>query len=130
MATDVTEITAFAAELMKVPAKIAKVVAPVLTAAGAEIASQARELISHQLEHPTRLPWYTKAITSQVVKLPAGLTVMEAGPEQSISGLGVGIELGSRNTHPLPHLFPAFAAVWPTTLAELDAVVFVALAYP
>ena len=39
--------------------------------------------------------------------ITAGGLGAEIGPDQAVSGLGVGVELGSRNHAPMPFLFPA-----------------------
>jgi hypothetical protein len=66
-----------------------------------------------------RLP---KSISYDLAETGDGWMV-EVGPDQAISGLGEGVELGSRNHAPMPFLFPAFAVESENVEAAADALI-------
>jgi hypothetical protein len=75
---------------------------------GKWITYQARDLLRGQASGPY-LPHYPRAITSETER-SAGMVTMIVGPESAKpqGGMGLGVEYGSVNAPPLPHLNPAF----------------------
>lgn len=55
------------------------------------------------------LPHYPRSINYEVDESRTEVTA-EIGPDRARrqGGRGLGVELGSVNTHPIPHMFPAF----------------------
>ena len=68
----------------------------------------ARDILRSQVTE-TYLPHYARSITSEVEQGP-GRYSMIVGPEthRKQGGMGPGVEFGSVNTGPKPHLFQAF----------------------
>jgi hypothetical protein len=68
----------------------------------------ARDILRSQITS-TYLPHYALAITSEVEQ-SGGMYSMIVGPEtrRKQGGMGLGVEFGSVNTGPKPHLFKAF----------------------
>lgn len=69
---------------------------------------QARDLLRTQIDE-IYLKHYARSITSEVERSP-GMVSMIVGPQTSYrqGGMGPGVEFGSVNTGPRPHLFQAF----------------------
>lgn len=122
---DTSEITAFAAELAAAPTRARAEVRKAVKKGGLNIKTEAQALIRSQIR-PRHMPHYAKDITFEVIG--QGMTV-EVGPEnlrgpghQGASGRGV--EFGSVNHGPLPHLFPAFEREEPGYLRALGDAIF------
>ena len=69
------------------------------------------------------LPHYPSTITHEMTRTVGGALDVEFGPESSRTqgGMGPGVEFGSANTGPRPHLFPAADDVVPQLARELAA---------
>ena len=80
-----------------------------LDAGGKRVVYQARDLLRAQGVTGTYLPHYPKAITSEVDRYSTHLDLI-VGPESEKpqGGMGPGVEYGSVNTGPKPHLHNAF----------------------
>lgn len=76
---------------------------------GKWVTFQARDLLRGQIGRSGHLPHYPRSITSEVER-SAGMVSMIVGPESGRpqGGMGPGVEFGSVNTGPKPHLFRAF----------------------
>ncbi|MEU5156750.1 hypothetical protein [Glycomyces sp. NPDC021274] len=75
---------------------------------GQWVTFQARDILRGQTSG-TYLPHYPRSITAEVER-SAGMVSMIVGPEtgKPQGGMGLGIEWGSVNAPPFPHLNPAF----------------------
>lgn len=121
MTVDVSELTGFATELAGMAASVVAG-APAVVAKGAlNIKTGARQALASSRSNRRLI-----GAMSYDVLSAAGITEAEIGPDQSISGLGVGREFGSTHTPPHPFLHPAFDAEIPRfeTAVELLLDVF------
>jgi hypothetical protein len=75
---------------------------------GKWVTYQARDLLRGQVRG-VYLPHYGRSITSETER-SAGIVTMIVGPESGKpqGGMGLGVEYGSVNAPPNPHLNPAF----------------------
>lgn len=80
----------------------------VLESGGKRIVYQARDLLRGQGVEGVYLPHYFRSITSEVERFSTHIDLI-AGPEtgRPQGGMGPGVEFGSVNTGPKPHLFNA-----------------------
>lgn len=78
---------------------------------GKWVTYEARDRLRAQIGRSGHLPHYPRSITSETER-SRGMVSMIVGPETSKpqGGMGLGVELGSVNTGPKPHLFGAFDA--------------------
>lgn len=106
MSVDVSEIRKFVEDLHDATVKAAAESRKVVTKAAQNIKTDARKTLRSQTKSGS-LDWLTVA-TSYDITSGDGETYAEIGPDQSISGLGRGVEFGSRNHAPMPFLVPAF----------------------
>lgn len=124
---DVSELMAFADELRSGARLVERESRKIASRAGVQIKRQAvKNLRAQQAGRGSqgrsslwRLPL---SITYDLTDTGTGWSV-EVGPDQAISGLGEGVELGSRHHAPMPFLFPAFADEGPNVEAAAEAVV-------
>lgn len=125
--SDVSELTAFADELRLGAKLVNRESRKIASRAGLEIKRAAVKNLraqqsgrgSHGRSSLWRLPL---SITYDLDETGDGWSV-EVGPDQSISGLGEGVEFGSRHHAPMPFLFPAFTAESPKVEEAADAVI-------
>jgi hypothetical protein len=80
-----------------------------LESGGNRVVYQARDLLRGQGVTGTYLPHYPRTITSEVDRYSTHLDLI-VGPESGRpqGGMGPGVEFGSVNTGPKPHLYNAF----------------------
>jgi hypothetical protein len=80
-----------------------------LEAGGKRVVYQSRDLLRAQGVTGTFLPHYFRAITSETDRYATHIDLV-VGPESGLpqGGMGPGVELGSVNTGPKPHLYKAF----------------------
>lgn len=108
MTVDISELTEFAAKLRHVGTEIAVESRKVVTKAAMNIKKDSRITLSSQLGgRSSSLAWLPISISYDITS-GDGETFAEVGPDQSISGLGRGVEFGSRNHAPIPFMVPAF----------------------
>ena len=88
----------------------------VIDKGGKNIARVAKQIISGQIRG-RYLPHYAKSISSEMVES----TTAEIGPGSGKrqGGMGPGVEFGSVNHGPLPHMFPAADQEIPNTEREI-----------
>jgi hypothetical protein len=121
------ELMAFADELRQGARLVQRESRAIATRAGVQIKRDAvKNLRAQQSGRGSqgrsslwRLP---KSISYDVTESGDGWMV-EVGPDQSISGLGEGVELGSRHHAPMPFLFPAYEAEIEKVEAAADALI-------
>lgn len=124
MSADVSELKAFADDLRKAAVTTAAEARKVVTKAGLNIKADARKTLRAQLHRGrggSSLDWLPIAISYDIFS-GGGETVAEVGPDQAVSGLGVGTERGSRHHAPMPFLVPAFDREAPKFEAALGDV--------
>ncbi len=99
-----------AADLQEMARTVPAAVGDALTRGGQWVTYEARDRVRGRITG-TYLPHYPRSITSEVER-SAGAISMIVGPETGrIQGpFGPGVEFGSRNAPPHPHLFDAFDA--------------------
>lgn len=78
---------------------------------GQWVTYEARDRLRSRLGRSAHLPHYPRSITSETER-SAGMVSMIVGPEtaKKQGAFGPGVEFGSVNTQPHPHLFGAFDA--------------------
>lgn len=101
-------VTETAAAFYQMGADVTEPIEDALTRGGKWTRYHARDILRTQITE-TYLPHYARSITSEVEKSP-GMVSMIVGPQSNRKqgGMGPGIEFGSVNTGPRPHLFQAF----------------------
>lgn len=87
---------------------------PVLQASAERVKSSARKAA----RHPSA-PKLSRAITYETIVTNSSIRA-EIGPDQAISGLGLGFEFGSSHTPPHPFMFPAADVEEPKFQAAID----------
>lgn len=99
-----------AAELFRMGETVWIPIEDALERGGRWVTYEARDRLRGQITQ-TYLPHYGRTISSEVER-SAGVASMIVGPESSKpqGGMGPGVEFGSVNTGPRPHLFDAFDA--------------------
>lgn len=118
MTVDVSELTAFATEFAGMAARVVAG-APAIVAKGAlNIKTDARQALES-----TRSNRRLIGAMSYDMISTGTITEAEIGPDQSVSGLGVGREFGSTHTPPHPFLHPAFDAELPRFEAAVELLV-------
>lgn len=124
---DVSEVLEFAATLSGAGARAKREIDRVIKRGAQNIMTDARKRVRSQIRG-LYLPHYASSITYEMLSLPEVATA-EIGPEQSRGGMGreqgafgPGIEFGSANHAPIPHLIPAFEKEVPRTEAALAAI--------
>src|SRR5690554_467122 len=110
---DAGEVAAFADELTAAPDRLSSQMKQIVNRGALNIRRDAQRLIRGQITG-TYLPHYPRAITYDIER--AGDKVeAEIGPESDMpqGGMGPGVEFGSANAPPFPHLIPAYEAELP-----------------
>lgn len=120
MTVDVSELSAFAAELPAMAAKVITGGAAVVAKGALNIKTGARQALESSRSNRRLIGAMSYDMISTGV-----VTEAEIGPDQSVSGLGVGREFGSTHTSPHPFLHPAFDAEVPKFEAAADALLAV-----
>lgn len=118
MTVDVSELAAFAKELRASGAEVVRKAPGVVKRGALNIKNDAKKNLGR---HKT-LRMLPGAITYDVTESAAGVEA-EIGPDQAISGLGVGVEFGSVHHAPMPFLHPAFDAESPKFEAAAEILV-------
>ena len=97
-----------AADLLKMGDMASDAVEDALDRGGKWVRYHARDILRTQIRG-MYLRHYPRSITSETEK-SAGMVSMIVGPQSNRrqGGMGPGVELGSVNTGPKPHLFKAF----------------------
>jgi hypothetical protein len=105
---DVAELDVLADDLVEAADRAAGAVLHVTRESAATIKQDARERVLGQITR-TYLPHYPNTITYDSWHNSAEVGA-EIGPDSDRpqGGMGPGVEFGSINTPPKPHLFPAF----------------------
>lgn len=119
---DTSDLTALAGKFVAVPAAVEAAAEPVMERAAYNVRRDARALIRGQITG-TYLPHYPRSITYEVEAVRAWIEA-EIGPEigRPQGGMGRGVEYGSVNTRPLPHLIPALEQEIPRMERHMDRV--------
>lgn len=101
-------VTETAAALLRMGDMADDAVEDALERGGKWVTFQARDILRGKTTG-TYLPHYPRSITSEVERGP-GIISMIVGPEtgKPQGGMGLGVEWGSVNAPPFPHLNPAF----------------------
>lgn len=105
---ETVNVTETAAAIIRLGENAYDAVEDALDRGGKWVTFQARDLLRGQTAG-TYLPHYPSSITSETER-SAGMVSMIVGPEtgKPQGGMGLGIEWGSVNAPPFPHLNPAF----------------------
>lgn len=105
---ETVNVTETAAALLKMGDLVTDAVDDALTRGGKWTRYQARDILRTEITE-TYLPHYARSITSETERSP-GMVSMIVGPQSNRKqgGMGPGVEFGSVNTPPFPHLFKAF----------------------
>ncbi len=105
---ELVNVTETAAAFYQMGAEVMEPIEDALTRGGNWTRYHARDILRTQITE-TYLPRYARSITSEVEKSP-GMVSMIVGPQSNRKqgGMGPGIEFGSVNAPPFPHLFRAF----------------------
>jgi hypothetical protein len=108
MRVEIVNVRETAAALEQIGAAAPLLVQDALTRGGKWTRYHARNILSGQITQ-TYLPHYALSITSEV-EHSGGMYSMIVGPEtrKKQGGMGPGVEFGSSNAPPFPHLFKAF----------------------
>jgi hypothetical protein len=106
--SELVNVTETAAALLKLGESAYDAAEDALKQGGKWMTFQARDLLRGQTSG-TYLPHYPRSITSETER-SHGMVTMIVGPESAKpqGGMGLGVEYGSVNAPPLPHLNPAF----------------------
>jgi hypothetical protein len=98
-----------AADLHRMADNAPEAVEDALDRGGRWVTLQARDLLRGQIGNSGHLVHYPRSITHEVETSP-GIISMIVGPESAKpqGGMGLGVEYGSANTGPKPHLHQAF----------------------
>lgn len=109
MRVELVNVRETAAALRAMGRDVAEPIEDALDRGGQWVTFQARDLLRGQIGTSGHLPHYPRSITSETERR-AGMVSMIVGPETSKlqGGMGPGVEFGSVNTGPKPHLFRAF----------------------
>lgn len=104
----ITGVHETAADLQLMAGRVADAVEDALDRGGQWVTFQARDRLRGQIRG-VYLKHYPRSITSETERSP-GKVSMIVGPESGKpqGGMGPGVEFGSANTRPIPHLFDAF----------------------
>lgn len=105
---ELVNVTETAAAVLRMGEMADVAVWDALTRGGKWTRYHARDILRSQITQ-TYLPHYALAITSEVIQEGAVFSMI-VGPEtrRKQGGMGPGVEFGSVNTAPTPHLFKAF----------------------
>lgn len=120
---DVTELADLAEDLRGAGQRFSDQVPRILKRGANNIKKDAKARLGSQISG-VYLPHYPRAITYDITTAHQGSRVTaEIGPETDKlqGGMGPGVEFGSANHAPIPHLTPAFEAEVPKTQAQLQA---------
>lgn len=106
----VTGVRETAGDLAAMSRQVLDPVEDALAQGGKWVTYEARDRLRGQITG-TYLPHYPRSITSETER-STGMVSMIVGPETGRlqGGMGPGVELGSVNAPPNPHLFDAFDA--------------------
>lgn len=106
--THLVNVTETAAALYRMGDAIDEPIEDALTRGGKWTRYHARDILRTQISE-TYLPHYARSITSEVER-SGHIYSMIVGPQSNRKqgGMGPGVEFGSVNTAPRPHLFQAF----------------------
>lgn len=122
MSADVTDLTDFAKMLRAAGPVIRSEGQKTVSKAGMNIKTGAKRALRAQLSGGrTSLWWLEPSITYDPVRSTGREFYTEVGPDQSISGLGLGTEEGSRHHGPMPFMRPATEEEDPKFAAATDA---------
>lgn len=103
---DASQVSAFAAELRAARPVFGSEAEGVVAKGAQNVKKDAKATLLAALGSPTTLPRLAGAISYDITT-GAGVIGAEIGPDQAISGLGVGVEFGSAHHSPIPFLHPA-----------------------
>lgn len=108
MRVELVNVSETAAALYRLGDTIMEPIEDALERGGKWTRYHARDILRTQITE-TYLPHYARSITSEV-ETSHGMVSMIVGPQSNRrqGGMGPGIEFGSINTGPKPHLFDAF----------------------
>jgi glycine cleavage system pyridoxal-binding protein P len=121
---DVSELRQFGADLREAAALAAAEARRAVTKAGVNIKRDARANLRAQgVTLNSSLSWLPVAVSYDIESPGDGVTDVVVGPDQAISGLGVGVEFGSSHHAPMPFLHPAFDAEVPRFNEAVDTAV-------
>lgn len=105
---DTSELQELAAEYDATPERAFAELEPIVDKGALNVKTRARELVSASIRG-LYLPHYPRAIDYDI---ESGSAEIEAeigpNPDMSQGGMGLGVEFGSSNTGPTPHLIPAY----------------------
>jgi len=110
---DTSDVDALTSDLSAAPDRLGERVERIVERGAFNVRRDARRLIRGQITG-TYLPHYPRSITYDIER--AGDAVeAEIGPESDMlqGGMGPGVEFGSANAPPFPHLIPAYEAELP-----------------
>lgn len=105
---ETTGVEKTAADIRRMAVDVLDGVADAFTRGGQWVTYEARDILRGQITQ-TYLPHYGRSISSEVNVSPSRISMI-VGPESRRlqGGMGPGVEFGSRNAPPTPHLFDAF----------------------
>lgn len=126
MTVDVSDLKKFAEDLEAMSRQVIEESPKVVKKGAQNIKNAARKNLGRHKSMPRLQGAITYDVTGGDIKVRGGVTEAEIGPDQSISGLGVGVEFGSVHHAPMPFLHPAFDAESPKFEAAAEAVVVAA----
>jgi hypothetical protein len=108
MRVQLVNVSETAAAIARIGNNLDEAVGDALDRGGKWVTFQARDILRGQTSG-TYLPHYPRSITHEV-ESGGGEYSMIVGPETSKpqGGMGLGVEYGSSNAPPFPHLNPAF----------------------
>lgn len=103
-----TNVLETAAAIQKMATNVLEGVNEAFHRGGEWVTYESRDILRGQITGKY-LPHYPKSISSEVELFPNRISLF-VGPETDMlqGGMGPGIEFGSANTRPFPHLFEAF----------------------
>lgn len=103
-----TGVAETAADIRRMAVDVLDGVADAFDRGGEWVTFEARDILRGQITQ-TYLPHYGRTISSEVLVSTSRISMI-VGPESGRpqGGMGPGIEFGSSNTRPFPHLFIAF----------------------
>lgn len=109
MRVEMVNVAETAAALYRLGDTVADPIEDALDRGGEWVTFQARDLLRGQIGRSGHLPHYPSAITHEVERDSRSVSMI-VGPETAKpqGGMGLGVEFGSINTGPKPHLFDAF----------------------
>lgn len=119
---DFSEVDAFAAALDAAAAAIPAAGAAVVAKGALNIKTDAKANLGQH-----RTLWRLPGAITYDIETVGGVTMAEIGPDQDISGLGMGTEMGSVHHAPMPFLHPAFDAEVPRFEVAADALLDVVM---